>query len=94
MERLVQKEADYKIKDKAGVHETIFLIILCTKLEVSWFLTYFGPFSFYQMTPLHSAGESNDVKMVKCLLDQAADIINLQDKNEVILHTNAVARLL
>ena len=53
-------------------------------------MAFFGPFSFYQMTPLHLAVESNDVKMVKCLLDQAADIINLQDKNEVILHTNAV----
>ena len=41
------------------------------------------------MTPLHLAVESNRFKMVECLLDQAADI-NLQDENEVILHTNAV----
>ena len=71
------------------LHTMDALIILCTKLEVSWFLVYFGPFSFYQMTTLHLAVESNDVRMVKCLLDQAADI-NFQDKNEVILHTNAV----
>ena len=41
------------------------------------------------MTPLHLAVESNRIKMVECLLDEAADI-NLQDDNEVILHTNAV----
>ena len=41
------------------------------------------------MTPLHFAVESNRFKMVECLLDQQADI-NLQDDNEVILHTNAV----
>ena len=58
------------------------LIILCNKLEVSQILTYLGPFSFYQMTPLHLAVESNHVKMVKCLLDQGADI-NIQDDKEV-----------
>ena len=41
------------------------------------------------MTPLHLAAESNHFKMVECLLDQGADI-DLQDENEVILHTNAV----
>ena len=41
------------------------------------------------MTPLHLAAESNLVKMVECLLDQRADI-NLQDDNDVILHTNEV----
>ena len=41
------------------------------------------------MTPLHLAIESNHIKMVECLLDQGADI-NVQDENEVILHTNAV----
>ena len=41
------------------------------------------------MTPLHLAVESNRFKMVECLLDQGADI-DLQDDNEVILHTNAV----
>ena len=41
------------------------------------------------MTPLHLAVESNHIKMVECLLDQGADI-NVQDDNEVILHTNAV----
>ena len=42
------------------------------------------------MTPLHLAVESNRFKMVECLLGQAADIIDLQDENEVILPTNAV----
>ena len=41
------------------------------------------------MTPLHLAVESNHIKMVECLLDQGADI-NIQDDNQVILHTNAV----
>ena len=41
------------------------------------------------MAPLHMAVESNRIKMVKCLLDQGADI-DIQDDNEVILHTNAV----
>ena len=41
------------------------------------------------MTPLHLAAESNSIKMVECLLDQQADI-NIQDDNEVILHTNVV----
>ena len=41
------------------------------------------------MTPLHLAVGSNHIKMVECFLDQKADI-NLQDDNEVILHTNAV----
>ena len=41
------------------------------------------------MTPLHMAVERNRIKMVECFLDQQADI-NLQDDNEVILHTNAV----
>ena len=41
------------------------------------------------MTPLHLAVDSNRIEMVECLLDHEADI-NLQDDNEVILHTNAV----
>ena len=41
------------------------------------------------MTPLHLAVESNRIRMVKYLLDQGANI-NLQDDNQVILHTNAV----
>ena len=41
------------------------------------------------MTPLHLAVESGRIKMVKCLLDQEANI-NLQDDNQVILRTNAV----
>ena len=41
------------------------------------------------MTPLHLAVGSNRIRMVKCLFDQGANI-NLQDDNEVILHTNAV----
>ena len=41
------------------------------------------------MTPLHLAAESNHIQIVECLLDQGADF-NLQDDNEVILHTNAV----
>ena len=41
------------------------------------------------MTPLHLAAESNHIKMVECLLEQQADI-NLQDDNEVILHTYGV----
>ena len=41
------------------------------------------------MTPLHMAVESNRIKMVECFLDHQADI-NLQDDNEVILHTNTV----
>ena len=41
------------------------------------------------MTPLHLAVESDRIKMVEYFLDQQADI-NLQDDNEVILHTNAV----
>ena len=52
-------------------------------------LPYFGSFSVHQMTPLHLAVESNHIKMVECFLDQGADI-NVQDDNEVILHTNAV----
>ena len=44
------------------------------------------------MTPLHLAAESNHIKILECLLDQGADI-NLQDDNEVILHTNAVGTL-
>ena len=39
------------------------------------------------MTPLHLAVLG--IKMVECLLDQGADI-NIQDDNEVFLHTNAV----
>ena len=50
-------------------------------------LLYF--FSLHQMTPLHLAVESNRIKMVECFLDKEAHI-NLQDDNEVILHTNAV----
>ena len=50
-------------------------------------LWYF--FSLHQMTPLHMAVERNRIKMVECFLDQQADI-NIQDDNEVILHTNAV----
>ena len=42
------------------------------------------------MTPLHLAVESNRYKMVKCLLDQEAADINLQDENEVILYTDTV----
>ena len=38
---------------------------------------------------MHLAVESNRIKMVQCLLDQGADF-DLQDDNEVILHTNAV----
>ena len=41
------------------------------------------------MTPLHLAVESNHIEMVECFLDQGADI-NVQDDNQVILHTNAV----
>ena len=41
------------------------------------------------MTPLHLAVESNSIKMVKCLLDQEAADINIQDDNEVILYTDA-----
>ena len=41
------------------------------------------------MTPLHMAVESSHIEMVEYLLDQGADI-NIQDDNEVILHTNAV----
>ena len=41
------------------------------------------------MAPLHLAVESNHIKMVKCLIDQGADI-NIQDDNEVILHIKAV----
>ena len=44
------------------------------------------------MTPLHLAVESNRIEMVECLLDQQAHI-NIQDDNEVILHTNAVGTL-
>ena len=65
------------------------LISWHTKLEVRKILTYFGKFFLHQMTPLHLAVESNRIKMVKCLLDQGADI-DLQDYKEVILHTNAV----
>ena len=50
-------------------------------------LAYFCTFSLHQMTALHFAAESNHIKMVKCLLDQGADI-DIQDDNEVILHTN------
>ena len=52
-------------------------------------MPYFGSFSLHQMTPLHLAVESNHIKMVECLLDQGADI-NVQDDNQVILHTNGV----
>ena len=52
-------------------------------------MPYFGTFSVHQMTPLHLAVESNHIEMVVCLLDQGADI-NVQDDNEVNLHTNAV----
>ena len=38
---------------------------------------------------MHLAVESNRIRMVQCLLDQGADF-DLQDDNEVILHTNAV----
>ena len=69
------------------------LISLHTKFEASWILTYLGIFSPHQMTPLHLAAESNRIKMVECLLGQGADI-NLQDDNEVILHTNVASRLL
>ena len=66
---------------------------LHTKLEVSWILAYFDTFFFlHQMTPLHLAVESNRIKMVECLLDREADM-NLQDDNEVILHTNAESAL-
>ena len=41
------------------------------------------------MTSLHLAVQSNCTKMVECLLDQGADF-NLQDENEVILHTYEV----
>ena len=41
------------------------------------------------MTPLHLAAESNRIEMLECFLGQGANI-NLQDDNEVILHTNAV----
>ena len=41
------------------------------------------------MTLLHLAVENNRIKMVECLLDQEADI-NLQDDNEVILHTRMI----
>ena len=40
------------------------------------------------MTPLHLAVESNRIRMMEYLLDHGADI-NIQDDNEVILHTNA-----
>ena len=50
-------------------------------------LAYFGAFSLHQMTALHFAAESNHIKMVECLLNQGADI-DIQDDNEVILHTN------
>ena len=52
-------------------------------------LAYFCTFSLHQVTPLHLAVQSNSTKMVECLFDQGADI-NIQDDNEVILHTNAV----
>ena len=42
------------------------------------------------MTPLHLVAESNHIKMVECLLDQGAADINIQNDNQVILHTNAV----
>ena len=38
------------------------------------------------MTPLHLAVESYHIKMVECLLDHEADV-NVQDDNQVILHT-------
>ena len=50
-------------------------------------LWYFFP--LHQMTPMHLAVEGNRIKMVECFLDQQADI-NLQDDNEVILHTNGI----
>ena len=54
------------------------------KFGLLWYL-----FSLRQMTPLHLAVQSNRTKMVEFLLDQGADI-NLQDENEVILHTYTV----
>ena len=66
------------------------LIILHTKLESVDFWLTLVLFSLHQMTPLHLAVESNRFKMVKCLLDQEAADINLQDENEVILYTDAV----
>ena len=39
---------------------------------------------------MHLAVESNRFKMVKCLLDQGADINLQNDDKEVSLHTNAV----
>ena len=65
------------------------LISWRTNLEVRYIFVTLVLFSLHQMTPLHLAVESNRIKTVKCLLDQAADI-DLQDDNEVILHTNAV----
>ena len=59
----------------------------------SWKSVKFGllwySFALHQMTPLHLAVEKNHTKIVECLLDQGADF-NLQDKNEVILHTYEV----
>ena len=46
-------------------------------------------FSLHQMTPLHLAVERGRIKMVECLLDRGAHI-NIQDDNEVILHTNPI----
>ena len=41
------------------------------------------------MAPLHLATESGRIKIVKCLVEQGADI-NIQDDNGVIIcHTNA-----
>ena len=54
-------------------------------------MAHFGTvFPLHQMTPLHLAVESNRFKMVECLLDQGAADINIQDDNQVILHTNVV----
>ena len=74
-------QCDQKIVDR--------LISSCTRLEVSQIFAYFGTFSLHQMTPLHLVVESNHITMVKWFLYQGADV-NLQDDNEVILHTNAV----
>ena len=70
------------------IHHSAF-ISLPTNLEsVEFWLTLIF-FSLHQMTPLHLAAERNHVKMVECFLDQYA-YINIQDDNDVILHTNLV----
>ena len=65
---------------KIVLHECIELF--SHQVESQLNLNYFGPFSFYQMTPLHLAVEINRFKMVEFLLDQGAHI-NLQDDIEV-----------